>query len=144
MTSTKHLAYTASIASLLTTELNSLANNTKSSASSAVDNTSNKDLWIDLNLSIATTSSRTAGGGVAVYMVQALDGTNYPTVNETCDRLVAYWTLDAATTARPELIEWNIPIPPGLVKFYILNQMGVSFAASGSLLEFRAHSIESA
>ena len=43
MASTTHRGYTAAIASILTTELNSLSNGSVSAASSAVDNTSALD-----------------------------------------------------------------------------------------------------
>ena len=144
MAVTKHKSYTASIASALTTDLNSLANGSASAASAALDNTSNLDLYHDLTLTVAAQgSARSAGATVSVYLVMALDGTNYDDVNATTAELVAVFPLDAATTAR-QATRRDIPVPPGLFKYFVVNNTGQAFAASGSLLEFRAHSIETA
>jgi hypothetical protein len=141
---TKHKSYTAAIASALTTDLNSLANDSASAASAALDNTSNLDLYHDLTLTVATQgSARSAGATVSVYLVMALDGTNYDDVNATTAELVAVFPLDAATTAR-QATRRDVPVPPGLFKYFVVNNTGQAFAASGSLLEFRAHSIETA
>lgn len=142
MTTTRHKAYTALIASALTTELNSLANNANSAESSAIDNTSNLDLFVDLTLTLGTQTARSQGATVGVYLIMALDGTNYDAVNETTAELVAVFHLDAATTAR-QLTRRDVPIPPGLFKLFVRNQTGQAFATSGNLLEYRAHSLES-
>lgn len=144
MATTKHKAYAASIASALTTDLNSLANGSNSAASSAIDNTSDLHLYHDLTLTVAAQgSSRSTGATVNVYMVHALDGTNYDDVEATCAELVAVFPLDAATTAR-QATRRDVPIPPGLFKYFVRNVTGQAFASSGNLLEYRAHSIETA
>lgn len=144
MATTKHKAYTASAASLLTTDLNSLANNTNSAASSALDNTSNLDLFIDVEVVIAAQgSARSNGAYVALYMTQALDGTNYGDTNEITAKLVCVFPLDAVTTARRATFQ-DIPIPPGLVKFFLRNATGQALASSGNSVNYRAHSIETA
>ena len=144
MATTKHKAYSASIASALTTELNSLGNVSTSSASSAIDNTSALDLYDDLTLTIATQGgSRSAGGTVVVYLVPALDGTNYDDVHATTAEVAAVFTLDAATTAR-QVTRRDVPIPPALFKYFVVNLTGQALAASGNILERRPHSIETA
>ncbi len=144
MAVTKHKSYTAAIASALTTDLNSLANGSASAASAALDNTSNLDLYPDLTLTVAAQgSARSAGATVSVYLVMALDGTNYDDANASTAELVAVFSLDAATTAR-QATRRDVPVPPGLFKYFVVNNTGQAFAASGSLLEFRAHSIETA
>jgi hypothetical protein len=144
MAITKHQAYAAAIASTLTTELNSLANATASASSAAIDNTSALNLYHDLTLTVAVQgSTRSAGATVSVFMVMALDGTNYDDVNATTAELVAVFPLDAVTTAR-QATRRDVPIPPGLFRYFIVNNTGQAFAASGNLLEFRAHSIETA
>jgi|CXWK01.1.fsa_nt_gi hypothetical protein len=144
MATTKHKAYSAAIASAHTTSLNSLANSGNSAASSAIDNTTALDMFHDLTLTVATQgSARSAGATVGVYLVMALDGTNYDAENETTAELVAVFHLDAATTAR-QLTRRDVPIPPGLFKYFVRNQTGQAFAASGNILEYRAHSLESA
>ena len=144
MTTTKHKAYTAAIATVLSTELNSLGSGSTSSASSAIDNTSNLDLFADLTLTIALqASARSTGAIVSVYMTQALDGTNYDDTLSATAELVAVFPLDAATTAR-QATRRDVPIPPGLFKLFVVNSTGQALAASGNLLEYRAHSIETA
>jgi hypothetical protein len=141
---TKHKSYTASIASALTTDLNSLANGSASAASAALDNTSNLDLYHDLTLTVAAQgSARSAGATVSVYLVMALDGTNYDDANATTAELVAVFPLDAATTAR-QATRRDVPVPPGLFKYFVVNNTGQAFAASGNIVEYRAHSIETA
>lgn len=142
MAVTSHKAYTAAIASVLTTELNSLATATNTAASAAIDNTSALDLYVDLTLTIATMGvARSAGATVNVYITPALDGTNYDDVNETTAELVAVFALDAATTAR-QLTRRDIPVPPGLYKYFARNATGQTLAASANILEHRFHSVQ--
>jgi hypothetical protein len=141
---TKHKGYTAAIATVLSTELNSLANGSASAASSAIDNSSNLDLYCDLTLTLATQgSARATGALVSVYMVQALDGTNYDDVLVSSAQLVALFPLAAATTAA-QVTRTDVMVPPGLYKLFVLNGTGQALAASGNLLEHRFHSIETA
>lgn len=142
MSVTKHKAYTASIATILSSELNSLANSTMSAASSAIDNTVTLDLYADLTLTVAAQgSARSSGATVEVWMVMALDDTNYDDLVRNVSELVAVFSLDAATTAR-QTTRRDIPVPPGKFKFAIYNATGQAFASSGNLLEYRFHNIE--
>lgn len=142
MADTRHRAYTAAIATALSTDLNSLANGATSATSGAIDNTTNRDLYHDLTLTVAAQgSARSAGATVSVYLVMALDGTNYDDAHATTAELVAVFPLDAATTAR-QATRRDVPVPPGLFRYFVVNGTGQAFAASGNLLEWRAHSIE--
>lgn len=140
---TTHTSYRAAIASALTTELNSLANAGVSAASAAIDNTMNLDLFVDLTLTVATQgSARAAGATVSVYLVMALDGTNYDDVQIGTAELLAVFPLDAATTAR-QSTRRDCPVPPGLFKLFALNSTGQALATSGNLVETRYHSVSS-
>ena len=144
MATTKHKAYTQSAANLLTTELNSLGSGSNSTASSAIDNTTNLDLFMDVEIVVAAQgSARSTGAYIGLYMTQALDGTNYGDVHETTAKLVCVFPLDAATTARRATFQ-DIPIPPGLMKFFARNVTGQALASSGNTIKYRTHSIESA
>lgn len=144
MATTKHKAWSAAAGSALSTELNSLANGSATAASSAIDNSSALDLYHDLILTVAAQgSARSAGATISVYMVSAADGTNYDDVNATTAELVAVFPLDAATTAR-QATRRDVPIPPGLFKYFIVNNTGQALAVSASTLKYRAHSIETA
>lgn len=142
MATTKHKAYRATVANTLTTEMNSLANLGNTAASATIDNTSNLDLYHDLTLNVAAQgTARSGGASIVVYLIMALDGTNFDAVNETTAEVVAVFPLDAATTAR-QLTRRDIPIPPGLFKYFVRNITGQTLAASGNTLEYRAHSVE--
>lgn len=144
MATTKHAAYSAAIASALTTDLNSLSNGSASAASGAIDNTSALDLYHDLTMTLDTQGgSRSAGATVSVYMVLAVDGTNYDRVSSSTAELVAVFTYDAATTAT-QSTRRDVPIPPALFKYFVVNNTGQAFAASGNILEYRAHSLATA
>jgi hypothetical protein len=144
MATTKHKAYTAAIASALTTELNTLGSGSTSSASAAIDNSSGLDLFADLTLTVAAQGgARSASANVSVYLTQALDGTNYDDAHAGTAELVAVFSLDAATTAR-QSSRRDVPVPPGLFKLFAVNNTGQPLAASGNLVEYRMHSIETA
>jgi hypothetical protein len=131
---TKHSAL-SSLTTVLSSELNALANGSATAASSAFDNTTNKHLFADIELVVAAQgSARSAGATISVYMVHAIDGTNYGDVNSSTAQLVAVFPLDAATTARRATVT-DVPIPPALVKFFAVNNTGQSLAASGSTVK---------
>lgn len=141
MTAITHKGYTQSATSILTTELNALGNAMMSSASSAVDNTSNLDLFMDLELYVHTQgSARSAGATVEVYILPTVDGTNYADATYGNPELVAVFPLDAATTARYG-IRRDIPIPPGSFKLALYNRTGQAFAATTSTLKYRTYSV---
>jgi hypothetical protein len=128
----------------LTTELNSLANGSATAASAAIDNTSALDLFVDLELVVATQgSARSAGATVSVYMVTSLDGTNYDDVLAGVTELVAVFPLDAATTARRRTVR-DVPCGPNKFKFFAVNNTGQALASSGNTVSYRFHSITTA
>ena len=142
MATTSHKAYTQSATTILSTELNSITANNNTSLSSAIDNTTNLDLFMDVELVLAAQgSSRSNGAYVALYMVQALDGTNYGDAQELAAKLIATFPLDAATTARRSTFQ-DIPIPPGLIKVFARNVTGQTLAASGNTVKYRTHSVQ--
>lgn len=144
MATTRHTSYRASAATALSTELNSLANGANTAASSAIDNTTNLDLFLDVELVLAAQgSARSSGATVSLYLTTSLDGTNYDDVHETTAELVAVFPLDAATTARRRTVR-DVPIPPANFKLFARNNTGQTLAASGSTIRYRAHSVETA
>lgn len=131
-------AYTAAIASALTTELDALANGSASAASAAIDNTSTLDTHIDVTVTLATQgSARSAGATVVVYIIYALDGTNYDrAVAATAEPLVVL-PYDAATTTT-QSTRTGI-IRPGLFKLIAVNNTGQALGATGNLVEYRTY-----
>jgi len=119
MATTKHKAYTASIASILTTEMNSLANNGNTVSSATIDNTTNLDLYHDLTLNVAAqAANRSAGASIVLYLIMALDVTNFDAVNATTAEVVAVFPLAASQLAARQLTRRDIPIPPWVVQVF--------------------------
>lgn len=134
----------ASPASLLTTELNSLANNTASSASSAYDNQTNLDLLCDLILELASFSPST-GGRIDIYILPSYDGgTNYLNPSAADVRVQAHqlWVsipLSAtAATAQKHYVR-GVALPPQRFKVVIDNQSGAALASSGNTLKISSY-----
>lgn len=129
----------ASATTVLSTELNSLANVTNTAAGTAFDNTTTAYPWCDAVLVLAAQgSARSAGGSIALYMTPRTDGANFDDVNETTAELVAVFPMDAATTARRRTVR-RIPLPPEQVKFFARNVTGQALAASGSTVQIRPY-----
>lgn len=141
MADTTHKGYTASAATALSTDLNALANNTASAASSAIDNTTNLDLYADFELVLGTTSSRTAGCVVSLYITPSLDGTNYADVSSSSAELLGVFPLATGTGAARVIIR-DCPIPPALFKVFVVNSSTQALNASGNTVKYRAHSVK--
>jgi hypothetical protein len=128
------------IVTLLSTELNALANNGVV-LSAAINNET--ELYTHLNLELyvaAQGSARSAGAYVAVYILPSVDGTNFDdaTVAAALDAMQVYMALDAATTARYK-VKVNIPSPPLQFKLQVENKTGQAFANTLSTLKYRRH-----
>jgi len=143
MAAFSHKAYTISATTALSTELNSLANNANCAASSAIDNTTNLDLEMEVELVLAAQgAARSTGAQVFLYIVRSIDGgSNYSDVLESINDIAATFTLDAATTARRE-VKSDIRIPPGFFKLYVRNATGQAFAASGNTIRYRTRQLQ--
>lgn len=129
----------SSLVSVLTTELDSLANNAMSAASGAINNDTNLDMYGDLELNLGTLSP-TAGGYVAVYIAEAADGTNYPAPSAADQRLqtnalLCTFALSTTATTAQRLVARNVLLPPGKFKIYLDNQAGAAMNASGNTLK---------
>lgn len=127
-------------ADILTTALNSLANNTISSASTEVDNTTGLDteFYLEVNFTMAVSASD-AVPSLDIYMQKTLDGTNYETAPLTGGANQGHMFLDsvqvAAGTGAQRVVLGPYVLPPLKVKFYIDNQTGQALAASGNTLD---------
>lgn len=132
------------ISSILTTDLNSLADVTNSALSSAIDaviaDTSNRQPLALFTLTVAAQgAARSSGAKVKLFIVPAADGTNYDATNETTAIPGCTFNLDAATTAR-QCSQFHVAIPPCPFKVFLRNETGQAFAASGNILEYFVYS----
>lgn len=131
--------------SMLTTELNSLANNALA-ISALFDNTyaaaGNGSVLGDVELAVQFGTSPTAGTGVAIWFIQSQDGSTYEdgdasiTPARRPDLVVP---VRAVTTA--QRIIRRVALPPGKFKVLAKNDgTGQAFAASSNTLKLRPYS----
>jgi hypothetical protein len=145
--STLKLASYAAAITPLTTQLNALASGARSVASSAIDNTSDLNLYVDIDLSVTFGSSPTAGRAVTAYLVPSVDGTNYAdgsdTVAPAASLAVASFVVRAVNTAQ-RLVKRGVMLTPGKWKWIILNDTDQAFSASGHVFTSRAYNLQAA
>jgi hypothetical protein len=133
-----------SIASLLTTELNSLANN--SLAIGSAYSSSAGYLMAELQIDVTFGSAPTANTGLSVWFLRAIDGTNYEmggsstTPTRWPDAVIP---LAALTTQ--QLITVECKLPPGTFKPLLKNDgSGQAFPSSGSTLKILPTTVQNA
>jgi len=133
----------ATIATALSTELNSLANAASTAASSAIDNTSALDMWDDLEVNLGTFGSTpSAGAYLEIYLIPSVDGTNYADGSNSvapAQELLVGSVSVRANTAAQRLVLRGVPIPPALFKYLIINRTGQALNASGNTLKRRSY-----
>jgi len=149
MATTLQMVEQGTAVSLLTTELNSLANNTMCSAGSAVDNvqaTSNLNGYVraKLELVLATYSGTPAAStGVSVWFLKTVDGgSNYEdgSSSVTPARVPDVVIPVRAVASGPQRVVRECWVPVGLWKPIAKNDgTGISFAASGNTLKLLAN-----
>ena len=132
----------SALTAYLSTDLNTLADSTSdttgfSAVGAEIANATSLNRFLALELVLAAQgAARSAGGFVAVYINFAADGSTYDdTSNKAFGEMIAYFPLDAATTAR-RLTKRDIPIPPVDFKLLVLNDTGQAFASSGNTLKY--------
>jgi len=135
----------SSVVSLLTTELNSLANNTASAASSAIANETNLDVYADIWLHLASLTP-TGAPYINLYILEAIDGSTYPSATGSVLRnqpqhLLCSFILDT-TAAAQDVIVRGVMLPPGSFKVVADNQSGPTLAASGSYVKMITYNLD--
>jgi hypothetical protein len=129
--------YTSAAANALTTELNSLAAGSYCAASGAIDNSTSLDPYDDLVLTVTFASAPTVNTPIDIYLIPAIDGTNYLDSGTPARNLwVGCFLVQAVTTAQ-RLGSRGIPLPPGLFKYVLRNGTNQAFPASGSVMPRR-------
>jgi hypothetical protein len=129
------------LATPLDTELDSIANGSLTAASAAIDNTTTRHRHCAFTLTLGAQTARTAGATVSIYRNDALDGSNYDTVDATAP-LVAVISLPTGTAAGQWTRVVRNCLTPGLFKFFAGNNSTQTTAASANLLEIRMFSDE--
>src|SRR4051812_24564338 len=86
------------VVSVLTTELNALASNGASVASSAQSQT-NEYTFADYELTVTFAAAPAAGQRCVLYTLEALDGTNYNSIDaDLSSQIIAVFLLDASAS----------------------------------------------
>lgn len=142
----------ASITTVLSTELNSLANAAAALASSGYDNATNLYLWAMFELNVQFGSSPTAGNTVDLYIIPAVDGSNYDDAvtgasgSAPSTSYVGGFPLRAVTSAQkvPIGVARRVDLPPVPFKVFVVNNSGQAFPASGSTVKMVAYRYQSA
>lgn len=142
----------AAITTLLSTELNALANNA-GALGVEYDNATNDYIYGLFELAATFGSNPTAGNTVDLYIIPAPDGTNYDDATAgasgaapaTC--YAGGFPLRAVTSAQKVPLglglAGGIPLPPCKFKIFLLNKSGVAFPASGSTVKMTAYRYQS-
>lgn len=131
---------------VLTTELNTLANNTATAASPAYDNSTNLDVYADFFLHLGSISP-VAPAYVNVYVLVSIDGgTTFPSatgsvLRNQASQLFLTIPLDTTGATAQNIVVRNILLPPGKMKFVLDNQAGASMAASGNTLSIATYNV---
>lgn len=138
----KQLKY-ETITSVMTTELNSLANNARAISAAMGGDATDANLLGDWELAVTFGVAPTLDATIDLYLVRAADGTNYEdgdaSIRPQANAFVGSFQARAVTTAQ-RLVIPDVPMPPGLYKAVIHNNAtGQAFAASGNTLKVRTH-----
>lgn len=131
-----------SITSIMTTELNSLANN---AAAIGAEFDNSAGLWLfglfELNVTFGT--GPTAGSTVDLYIIPAPDGTNFDDAvtgasgSAPSTSYAGGFPLRSVTSAQkvPLGVVRRIELPPTKLKAFVINRSGQSFPSSGSTVK---------
>ena len=134
-----------SAATLLSTELDSLASNARAIASSAIDNEAGRQTYGEMELSLTFAGSPAAGGYVALYLVPSLDGSNFADgsagVPPAAPLLAGVFPVRSVNTAQ-RLHLRGVPLPPLKFKALLENKTDQAFASSGNTIRMRSYSDE--
>lgn len=135
----------SSIVSLLTTELNSLANNTACAASSAIANQTNLDIYADIWLHLASWSP-VAPNYATLYILEAVDGSTYPSATGAVLRnqpsqILCTFPLDTTAATAQDVVVRNVLLPPGSFKLVFDNQSGATLNASGNTVKMITYGV---
>jgi hypothetical protein len=131
---------------VLTTELNALANAACSAVGTEIDNSANLDQYGCVDIVLASLDPA-AGGYLQLFATQAVGGTTYEdppttTTNPGTHMLVATITLLDTSSAKRAQSAWFV-LPPSKIKFVLYNGSGVALGATGNTVTLFTSNSES-
>ena len=120
---------------VLTTELNSLADGAWSGLGSEYDNTADLRQYFMVRVAVDFVAAPSTGGFVTLFALHAMDGTNYPTLDSDNDPRAGHQvaTIEVIDTTAAQVRDSGIfSLPPWKTKFILKNAAGQAFPSSGS------------
>jgi hypothetical protein len=135
------------ITTVMSTEFNSLASGTGKAISAAIDNSTDLDLFADLELSVTFAAAPTAGGVVELYLLPSADGgTTYPdgsgSVLSQASLYVGGFPIRAVDTLQV-LVMRGVALPSGFYKYLVQNTATQAFVSSGNTLRHNTFQLQS-
>src|SRR5215831_12317095 len=117
------------------TQLSALASATMSAAGSTYDNSTNLDLYVDLEVNLPSMASTPGGGAyVTIYVYVSEDGSNFPAQSAADLRLTTTQLLCSIPvgtgSSTQRVVARMIPIPPKKIQFLLDNQTGAALGTS--------------
>jgi len=137
---------------LMSTDLNSLADDTVNVGAVLPDNTSNRFFYAEFELYLASVDlSAQNNPGVELYMVPSYDGTNYAdvgtdasaTVYPPTQYLVAVLGV-AETSAVHRAVSPHVMIDPLKYTPVVINKTGAALAGTGNVLKSKYYTVTTA
>jgi len=148
-TITKLVAGASLGVTVLSTELNSLANGAASALGATYNQDTNLDAMATAELNVTFGTNPTVSSTVELWMVPAVDGTNFgdwtsgASYRTSGATLCGLFELDAVTSAQRKPLKGAFPLPSVDVKFAVVNRSGVAFPASGSTVKLTTWNYQS-
>jgi hypothetical protein len=130
---------------VLSTELNSLGIGAMSVAGPTYNNQSNLDLYCDIEVFLTAYSPAATLPYVAIYILAAIDGTNFPgqsaaDLRLTNSQLFCVIPIGSTASTAQRVAARNLILPPQPVQFRLDNQTGTAFAATLNTVKIDAYS----
>lgn len=137
---TGYLASASALAWSSGQSLDLAADNEWTNLSDEIDNSTNKYLFVDLEINLTSAAFSGTSSGIEVYLVPSVNGTFYPnwTGNVTTDEqenqihFVGFVPTSGATGAQ-RLVLRGVALPPGKYKWGFRNRGGVSLSSNNSV-----------
>lgn len=87
----------------------------------------------DVTITLSAGTTLTAGGSITAYVLEAVDGTNYPTVSgASIPTMLPNRTYACQAISTTTIVIKDVPIGPYLLKLLILNQSGASLTTDAN------------
>jgi len=122
--------------SLMTTALNSITTGSATAASSAITNSTNLALWMDVSLMLGSVNPSGTPYLELHLLPKAGDGSTY--ADRSAQTLVDTLVVTTGSSAKVAQ-SIGIVVPPGDYELMLVNQMGVTTASSGNTLYYRLY-----